>query len=121
LYNYVANDNSASQTLNYELINRYKNTKEIFEKIENKELYNIFLTKYQSELLCCLRELLRSNNKELINQCYNQICNEINNYSSQFLQLKISKQNRFSIKLICFNKKLFYIIYSLFLKLKRKR
>ncbi len=114
LYNYFVREDSAFHTVSINIINRWKNTKQVLSDIENTDLYSICIVKYQNELLCCLRELLRSKNNDLINQCYDEICDEIKKYSKEFLKLNISKINKLSIRLINLNPKIFKKLYMLY-------
>ena len=118
LYYYsVDRCDSAIHKANYELVNRWKNTKYIMETdITNNALYNYCLSRYAKELLCCIKELLRTKNKELINKCYSEITNEIKNYAKRFLkQLNLSYLIKFSIIFIYLFPNLFknvYLVYS---------
>ncbi|MCH5315034.1 MAG: glycosyltransferase [Eubacterium sp.] len=122
LYNYVFHDKSVMRSTNSNIISRWKNIKAIMlaEK-DNKRNYYTGLAKYQSELLCCLRELLKSNNHELIAKHYKEITDEIKQYSKEFLQIAdISKINKLSIKTISFSPKLFKLFYLIYLKKRGK-
>ena len=116
LYNYVFHSDSAMRKINSDVINRWRNIKFILEKEKyNKKIYYIALKKYSSELLCCLRELLRSEDYSLINKHYIEITNEIKKYTKEFLQVKdLTKMNRLCIKIISFNPKLFKSLYSFY-------
>ncbi|MGN1420913.1 MAG: glycosyltransferase family 2 protein [Eubacterium sp.] len=117
LYNYLqGHEGSITDGMTYGKATRYNNYKEILLLEKNdKKNYEIALKKYSSELLCCLRELLRSNNKELIDQCCFEICNEVKLYSKKFLKLsEVSKLNKISILLICINPRLFRLLYSIY-------
>lgn len=117
LYHYVFHNKSAMRSANVNIIERYKNVKKILDsEKDNIRNYNACLIKYQSELLCCLRELLRSKNKDLIKECFNEICCEIKAYSKDFLKLNISKINRMSIKMINFCPSFFKILYSIYMR-----
>ena len=120
LYYYtISRDDSATFSVNENTINRFNNTKNILKDYgKDSKIYYILLKKYASELLCCLRELLRTENKKMINLNYNQICHEIKIYKKEFLKLNITRFNRLSIKIISINSNIFKLFYTIFLKLK---
>lgn len=118
LYNYYCErEGSATNVVSYDIICRWKNTKKVLLDLNDYDIYSVCIKKYGSELLCCLRELLKSNNKAFIDKYYNEITSEIKKYSKEFLELRnISKANKFSIKLISFSPKLFRIFYAFYKK-----
>ena len=116
LYHYSHNrEGSITYSVTEQSVNRWELTKYILEhEKDNKENYFIVLSVFASEILCCLRELLKSHNDELLNRCYLPICNEIKNYSKQFLALKDLKViNRISILIIKASPRLFRTLYLL--------
>ncbi|MBR2134362.1 MAG: glycosyltransferase [Eubacterium sp.] len=120
LYYYVFYDNSTMRTVNQDVIQRYLIIKKIVECEYNSDNYDLALIKYQSELLVCLRELLRSDNKKLIDECYQEIVNEIKTYNKDFLKFNsVSIINRASIIIISINPNLFRLLYVTFLRVKQ--
>lgn len=115
LYNYFqGHEGSITDGMTYDKAMRWTNTKQFLPyEYSNSTTYPIVLKKYSSELLCCIRELLRSGNEKLIFECYDDICKEVKLYSKDFLKLNISKANKLSIILICINKSLFKKIYQI--------
>ncbi len=120
LYYYVFYSDSTMRTVNQNVIQRYLIIKKIVECEYNSDNYDLALLKYQSELLVCLRELLRSDNKKLIDECYQEIVNEIKTYNKDFLKFNsISIINRASIIIISINPNLFRLLYVAFLRVKQ--
>ena len=120
LYNYIFHDSSVMHKVNKDVVSRWKNIKRILTlETDSDYTYKLVLSKYQSELLCCARELLRSDNKLLIDDCYPEICREIKKYSNEFLKLKVSRVNKFSILTIASNPVVFKKLYTIYLKRKQ--
>lgn len=117
LYCYFNREDSAVNNLDEDMINRWEVTKHILENEPlNESEYQILLNKYAHELLCILRELIKSKNKELINRNFYKITDEIKFYSNQFYNTaNIGRFAKLSVKLLCVNPYLFKFMYSLFL------
>lgn len=121
LYNYLKKrDGSITVKINSGQVNRWKNYGIILQnEVANPETYNVALTQYARLLLCCCRELLRSNDKKLIGECYAPIVEEIKKYYSEFRSLKdLSMKVWMSIKMIYINPSAYKMIYLLYNKLK---
>ncbi len=120
LYFYYMRDDSAVHTASEPMINRWKNTKAVMKDIKNQEIYNACLIKYCNELLCCVRELLKTGDKKLIKQCYKGIAAEIKIESKAFKTVGgLSGFQLLSINAICISPalyKAFYFIFMLFRK-----
>lgn len=86
----------------------------MLEEKDNKVNYKIALSKYASELMCTLRELLNSGNKELINQHFAEITDEIKEYYKEFMTLSdLNKKIRLSLKIINFSPIIFKVLYNI--------
>lgn len=120
LYFYFNRENSATHVFKLQMVNRWQNTKYILEsKTLNDEEYDVLFKAYASELMCCLRELLKSGNDELINSVYQQIIDEIKEHLADFIKIdNLNYINRFSFRLIALNDNLFKRFYKIYLKLK---
>ena len=116
LYNYVQNPTSSTHIVTDSLVNRWKNTKRILSDLSREdEIYNVCLEKYVYELICCAKELLRSENKELIKENYPQIISEIRMNCKYGLHNKnYSVITKFAIFSISVFPNLFRIIYQMF-------
>lgn len=83
----------------------------------NSKIYKTLLSKHAAEMMCCCRELLKSNNKDLILQCYPSIVNEVEKYYKEFMSLEdLSFAVRLSIKIINLNPSLFKTLYGIYIK-----
>jgi glycosyltransferase involved in cell wall biosynthesis len=124
LYNYfMERDGSITYGMTYGKANRWRFTKLMLEEQrDNPQHYAVILKVYCSNLLCCLRELLRSGDDELIDENYFVITDEIKEYSSEFLKMdNISAVNAMSVRLICAAPSLFRLLYSGYIKIKRQK
>lgn len=120
LYNYLKiRDGSITNGISKGKINRWKNNYKPIAQNEkgNPKIYSIALRKYVLELMCCCRELLRSGNNQLIDECYPSIVEEIKENFHEFISLKeLSRPVRLSILLIRIDAKLFKYFYKLYKK-----
>ncbi len=120
LYNYLRErDGSITDGITYGKAVRWKNYKTILlSEKNNLAHYKIALVKYAQELMCCCRELLRSKNQRLVDECYPLIVSEIRDYYYCFMRLKeLSRIVKYSILIIGIAPNIFkymYIVYSRF-------
>lgn len=111
LYNYVQLDNSATHVVSASLICRWKNTKSLLNRIDEKTVHEQCFNKYSRELFSCLKELLKSNDHELIALCYDDITDEIILSSKKIFASDISPVNKIYLLIIIINKNLFKNLY----------
>lgn len=116
LYFYYMRDDSAIHTATEPMINRWKNTKSVMKDINSQQVYNACLIKYCNELLCCVRELLKTGDKKLIKQCYNGIAQEIKDNRKSFKAVGgLSGFQLLSVYAISFSPLLFKTFYSFYI------
>ncbi|MCM1286170.1 MAG: glycosyltransferase [Acetobacter sp.] len=118
LYCYNDRENSAVNTLDANMVYRWKNTKFILNNGNlNEDEKNTLLKKYNSELLCIAREIIRDD-KNNLTDCFYEIADEIKKYRVIFNSLNCnSKFAKCMNNFICKSPKLFKLCYRLYSKL----
>ncbi|MCR5206958.1 MAG: glycosyltransferase [Eubacterium sp.] len=108
-------DDSAVHSNSEEMFLRWQNTKQILGDLKGSgDLYSACLKRYANELLCCCRELLRSNDTELKKSLYPLFVEEIRENGDSFASLELSSKNKLSLGLLRSFPGLFKISYSFF-------
>jgi len=120
-YYLAAREGSITFKVSSGLVNRWRNFKAILnEEAGNKVHYEIMLSKYASELMCCLRELFKGNDQALIRSDYFVITDEIKKMAGEFLKCgNMNPINKLTVRLIVMNDKLFKLLFEIYLKIKR--
>ena len=115
-YHYlIEREDSITDKISVGRVTRFLNYKFILSQESYNEKHNkIALKKYASEILVCCRELIRSNDKIIINKCYPIICSETQDMYYEFTRVKLSISNRFSLFLIKHFPKCFVFIYMIY-------
>lgn len=91
LYNYrIGRNGSITTGISFGNVMRWQNNyKVILNEIkEGSVLYQIAMEKHLDLVLCCIRELLASNDKKLIEKCYPLMVNEIKIYGTEYFKIK---------------------------------
>ena len=115
LYNYLsAREGSISTPVTADSVNRWTLTEyELNDEELDAQERTIVLRVLCGEILCCIRELLRSGNEELTEENYTALTDKVTEYSQAFLELDgISAASRLSIRLIRLSPSLFKLLYS---------